>query len=225
MPLLEIIATTVNDCLNAQKAGADRIELVENLHEGGTTPSYATILLSKKYLKIPVSVMIRPRVGNFFYNDIEFETMCKDIEICKNIGVDGVVFGMLTNDFFVDKLRCDKLIKLAKPMQITFHRAFDVVKNPLKAMEILIDLNVDRILTSGQKNTAWDGKELLVELVQKAKDRIIILPGSGIRDTNIKEIASIIKAKEFHSSARTASEKSVVNAEMIINMKNSLTNF
>ncbi|MBC8109718.1 MAG: copper homeostasis protein CutC [Verrucomicrobia bacterium] len=215
--LLEIIATSVYDAFKAENAGANRIELVENLEAGGITPDYGTIILTKKYLKIPVFPMVRPRGGDFVYADDEFELMCADIEICKKAGCDGVVFGLLTRDNQVDTVRCKTLVALARPMEVTFHRAFDVVANAFESLEAIIELGFDRILTSGQANTAWEGRDLIADLIKKAGKRIVIMPGSGIRETNIADLAAITQASEFHSSGRNKGED-FVNENMVKRM-------
>ena len=198
--VLEIIGRTVSECMALEKAGANRLELCSNMAEGGTTPAYATIALTKKYVKIPVFPMIRPRGGNFYYNDIEFETMALDIETCKKLGCEGVVFGMLTAENKVDVTRCRQLLKLAQPMQATFHRAFDLTPDASEALETLVALGFSRILTSGQAPSAMQGKALLAQLVKQAGNRIIILPGGGVRSDNLAALAAFTKATEFHAS-------------------------
>jgi copper homeostasis protein len=204
--ILEIIATSVYDAIKAENAGANRIELVENLNAGGTTPDYGTILLTKKYLKIPVFPMIRPRAGNFLYNDNEFEKMYAAIEICKKAGCEGVVFGLLTPTNQIDVLRCRALLALARPMQVTFHRAFDATANASESLETIIDLGFDGLLTSGQANTAWEGRSLIADLVKQAGKRISIMPGSGIRETNLADLITFTEASAFHSSGRNKGE-------------------
>jgi copper homeostasis protein len=171
--------------------------------DGGTTPSYGTIAVARKNLNIKLFVMIRPRSGDFLYSDVELEIMKTDIEQCKNLGVDGVVFGILTPDAEVDKLRCKLLIELARPMEVTFHRAFDRVMDPRKSLEDLIECGFSRVLTSGQRDSAINGKQLLYDLVQQAGNRIIIMPGGGVRSENIIELKNYTGAREFHTSARS----------------------
>lgn len=201
--IIEVCTYTLESALIAEKGGADRIELCENFSEGGTTPSYGNIKLAKKCLNIPVNVMIRPRGGDFLYSQLEFEVMKQDIEYCKEVGVNGVVFGILKEDGNVDEKRCKELIELAKPLSVTFHRAFDMVHEPFYTLDILIDCGFERILTSGLEVNALKGVHLLAKLVEKAKDKIIIMPGGGVRDDNIIELLDTTKAKEFHTSART----------------------
>jgi copper homeostasis protein len=198
---LEIIGFNLESCIAAQAAGADRIELCAGPCEGGVTPSYAFIKAAREKLQIDLYVMIRPREGDFLYDEDEFEMMKADIAICKELGCDGIVTGILTKDGNVDIKRCGELIELAYPMEATFHRAFDRVKNAFKALEDIINLGFERILTSGLRPKAMEGKNILADLVKQSDDRIIIMPGSGVTPENIIEIASATGAKEFHSSA------------------------
>jgi copper homeostasis protein len=200
---LEVIGFTIESCLIAQAAGADRIELCDNPSEGGTTPSYGFIKTARENLSIELYPIIRPRGGDFLYSEIEFELMKADIQICKNLGCDGVVIGMLNSDGTVDKQRCKQLVDIAQPMGVSFHRAFDRTKDPFKALEDIISIGCERILTSGQKSVATDGAALLNELVKQANGRIIIMPGSGVRSDNIETLVKKTNATEFHTSART----------------------
>jgi copper homeostasis protein len=199
--ILEVCTFTLESALIAEKAGADRIELCENYFEGGTTPSYENIELAKSKLNIPINVMIRPRGGDFLYSDAEFKIMKQDIEKCKSIGVNGVVFGILNTDSSVDEKRCRELVELAKPLAVTFHRAFDHVKEPFVALDAIIACGFDRILTSGLELNAVKGASLLAKLIEKAKDSINIMPGGGVRDDNIAGLMKMTKAKEYHTSA------------------------
>lgn len=200
--VLEICASSIHSALAAQTGGAQRIELCENLGEGGTTPSFGTISLSKKLLQIDVYVLVRPRAGDFLYSEEEFEIMKADIENCKALGCEGVVIGLLKRDGEIDVKRTRELVELAAPMGVTFHRAFDRCKDPFKALEEVISTGCERILTSGLKNTALDAIGLLKGLIEQAADRIIIMPGAGINATNIKDLKEKTNAKEFHSSAK-----------------------
>jgi len=208
--ILEVCTFTLESALIAEKAGADRIEFCENYFEGGTTPSYENIKLAKSKLKIPVNVMLRPRGGDFLYSDAEFEFMKKNIKTCKSIGVNGAVFGILNRDGSVDEKRCRELLGLAKPLSVTFHRAFDLVADPFSALEVIINCGFDRILTSGLELNAVKGASMLAKLIERAKDRIIIMPGGGVRDDNIAGLMKITNAKEYHTSAGNLR---VVNAE------------
>ena len=202
--LLEIAVFNIESALLAAKAGADRLELCENPSEGGTTPSYGTLKIVREKVSIPVFPIIRARGGDFLFSEDEFAVMKKDVELCKQLGFEGVVIGLLNADGTVDAERTKILVDTAYPMETTFHRAFDRAIDPFVAMETLINCGCTRILTSGQVPNAWDGKELIKQLIEKAGDRIIIMPGSGVRSTNSKELAAFTGAVEIHSSARKA---------------------
>ena len=199
---LEVIGFTIEGCVIAQNAGADRIELCDSPADGGTTASYGFIKLAREKLNIDLFPIIRPRGGDFFYSDDEFEIMKTDIKVCKDFGCDGVVIGILTEENKVDKKRCSILVEHAYPLGVTFHRAFDRTVDPFEALEDIIDIGCERILTSGQKPNALDGAELIKQLIEKAGDRIIIMPGSGVRADNIIAIAETTGAVEYHTSAR-----------------------
>ncbi|WP_339631692.1 copper homeostasis protein CutC [Bizionia echini] len=197
---LEICANSYQSAINAAKAKAHRIELCSELTVGGMTPSYGLIKQVIKTCTIPVFVLIRPRSGNFAYTNAEFEIMKKDIEICKSLGVQGIVSGVLNDDNTIDLKRSKELINLSKPLSFTFHRAFDCVPNPFKALEELLELGVHRILTSGMEPTAEEGLDMLIKLNKKAAGRIAILAGSGINPMNAgKFIAAGLT--EIHASA------------------------
>lgn len=206
---LEIIGFNIESCIAAQDAGADRIELCASPGEGGTTPSYAFIKEARKKLNIDLYVMIRPRGGDFLYTNEEFEIMKNDVMACKQLGCDGIVTGILMEDGKVDKKRCKELLEYAYPLEATFHRAFDRVADPYEAMEDIIDLGFERILTSGLVPKAIDGKETLSALIKKSAERIIIMPGSGVNASNIISIAESTGAREFHSSASYYTESSM----------------
>jgi len=199
---LEVIAFDVESCGIIQRSGAHRIELCQGPDEGGTTPSQGFIKAARKKTTIQLYPIIRPRGGDFLYSDDEFAMMQTDILLCKNEGCDGVVVGILTVDGQVDKERCSRLVELAYPMGVTFHRAFDRVADPTTALETVIDCGFERILTSGLTPDAITGAATIAQLVQQADDRIIIMPGSGIRSGNIAALAAQTGAMEFHTSAR-----------------------
>ncbi|RZL48991.1 MAG: copper homeostasis protein CutC [Pedobacter sp.] len=199
---LEICANSFSSALAAEKGGANRIELCENMAEGGTTPSFAQIKFCKERLNIEVWPIIRPRGGDFLYSDDEFELMKEDIKICKSLKCDGVVTGILLANGEIDKKRCAELIELAKPMPVSFHRAFDMSSDLEKALEDLIELGFVRVLTSGGFDNALNGIAIISKLVTQANGRIEIMPGAGINPDNIQEITSKTGAKNFHSSAR-----------------------
>ena len=203
---LEIIAFTIESCAIAQASGANRIELCDNPGDGGTTPSYGFIKAAREKLHIELYCMIRPRDGDFFYSDDEFEIMKNDVQNAKQLGCDGVVIGLLNKDGSVDKERSKKLVELAYPMGVTFQRAFDRVNDPFKALEDIIETGCERILTSGLVPNCLDGAPLIAKLVQQANERIVIMPGSGLRSSNVIEVAKITGATEFHTSARVFSK-------------------
>jgi copper homeostasis protein len=211
--LLEIAVFNIRSAILAAQSGADRIELCENPYDGGTTPSYGTLTTVREKITIPVFPIIRARGGDFFYTDDEFAVMQRDVLLCKQSGFEGVVIGLLNKEAGIDKERTKRLVELAYPMEVTFHRAFDRAKDPLMALEDIIECGCQRILTSGQVPNAYDGKDLIKKLVEQADDRIIIMPGSGVRSSNIKALANHTGATELHSSAR----KNIDSAMQFIN--------
>ena len=217
---LEVIGFDLASCVTAEANGADRIELCANPHEGGTTPSYGVIEVARANTAIQLFPIIRPRGGDFLYSDAEFQAMVADIEQCRRLGCDGVVIGLLRTDGSVDVQRCAELVRHAGSMQVTFHRAFDRVSDPLAALEEIIDLGCARILTSGQHPNVELGKENLRTLVAAAGDRITIMPGSGVRSSNILELAKFTGAKAFHASARKThpSGMGFINPDMAENL-------
>ena len=200
--VIEIATSDFETTKAAVEGGADRIELCANLAEGGTTPSYGTIFQCRETFDVLLYPIIRPRGGDFLYTDEEYEIMLHDVKLCKQLGCDGVVIGLLDLDGSIDKKRSASLIEVAYPMGVTFHRAFDRCKDPVEAMEQLIQIGCERILTSGQKPTVNEGLELIAGLNKTAGHRIIIMPGSGIRKENIKWVAEKTGCNEFHSSVR-----------------------
>lgn len=208
--IIEICANSAQSCVEAEVGGASRVELCAGIPEGGTTPSYGEIMTAKQLTsQIDINVIIRPRGGDFLYTNAEVNSMLLDIHLCKQLGVHGVVFGCLTKEGDIDVPLMKKLIDAAKPLSVTCHRAFDVCRDPFKALEQLIELGCDRILTSGQQSDAFKGIPLIKKLVEKAAGRIIIMPGCGVRDTNIDQIERETGAVEFHTSAR-----SVIQSQM-----------
>lgn len=204
--IIEIAVTDYLSAASAVKGGADRIELCSTLSEGGLTPSYALIETCKKDFNIPIFPIIRPRAGDFLYTSKEFELIQKDVLLCKQLGCEGIVTGFLTEDGNIDKDRISIVTQLAHPMQVTFHRAFDRCRDPFQALEDIIKAGCHRILTSAQKIKAIEGTELIKQLIEVAKGRIIIMPGSGVRKENIKELAEKTGATEFHSSISSLSK-------------------
>jgi copper homeostasis protein len=200
--ILEVCTDSVMSALEAQKGGADRVELCANLDMGGTTPGISTIRMARKNLETGLFVLIRPRAGDFLYSDMELEIMKEDILAAREAGADGVIFGILTPKGQVDMKRTTDLITLARPMQVTFHRAFDMTRDPFQSLEDIISLGIERILTSGQKKSAIQGASLIRLLVDQAGNRIGIMPGGGISETNIRQLAFQTGAAEFHASLR-----------------------
>ncbi len=199
---MEVCANSVRSAQAAQEGGAIRVELCDNLAEGGTTPSYAQIALAKSLLDIQVYPIIRPRGGDFLYSDLEFQLMKMDVKMCRRLNCDGVVIGILKADGSVDKARCAELIALAGDMRVTFHRAFDMTNNLFEALEDIIELGCTRILSSGGEASALEGAETLQKLILQANDRISIMPGAGINVQNVAELIKRTGAKEFHASAK-----------------------
>ncbi|SFH49877.1 copper homeostasis protein CutC [Pedobacter insulae] len=199
---LEVCANSFSSALAAQTGGAIRVELCENMAEGGTTPSFGQIKLCKEKLSIKIWPIIRPRGGDFLYSADEFDLMKEDVKICKELGCSGIVTGVLLANGEIDKGRCKVLIDLAYPMPVAFHRAFDMSKDLPRALEDLIELGFLRVLTSGGAESAYKGIETLEKLVKQANGRIEIMPGAGINEHNILEIKDQTGAHTFHSSAR-----------------------
>ena len=199
---LEIAVDLIQSAVFAEESGADRIELCENLAQGGVTPSAGKIRLAKEMLKIPVFVLIRPRKADFLYSGLEFEVMLNDIKLAKQLGADGIVSGVLTADGSIDVSRTDKLVQTSWPMPFTFHRAIDMCREPLAAVDQLADIGVRRILTSGQKATAADGRGLIRKLIERSAGRLHIIAGGGVRPASLDLLLSIPGLSEFHASAR-----------------------
>jgi len=202
--IIEVCAESYEYALKAEKAGADRIELCKDLHLDGLTPDYESAKRTIDSLNIPVFILIRPRGGDFIYSNEEFELMKRDILKFKEMGCKGIVSGVLNDDNSIDIERTKELVELSRPLEFTFHRAFDVVSDPLKEIENLIKIDIDRVLTSGQKNKAIEGLELLKELKDISKNRIKIMPGSGINTENLENFKSF---NELHGSFKSGFQK------------------
>ncbi|MBQ6166471.1 MAG: copper homeostasis protein CutC [Muribaculaceae bacterium] len=201
--MVEVCANGVESCLAAQQGGADRVELCAGIPEGGTTPSYGEIKVARRVLTTTrLHVIIRPRGGDFLYTDLEVERMAADIAACRELGVDGVVFGCLNADGTVDVEKNRYLMDCAAGMSVTCHRAFDRAADPEQALETIIELGFDRILTSGQQPKAIQGANLLARLNRQAAGRIILMAGSGVTEQNIRELYQLTGLHEFHFSAR-----------------------
>ena len=222
--ILEVCANSYESAINAEKGGAHRIELCENLSVGGLTPNFDLAKKVISELNIPVFILIRPRKGDFNYSHEEFEQIKKDIILFKKIGCKGIVSGILTKDKKLDIIKTKELIKLSRPLEFTFHRAFDEVLNPINVLHQLIKLRADRILTSGQKKTAIDGIELIKKLINISNNTIKIMPGSGINSTNILEINKL-NINEIHGSfiKNPNNKNSISNIDKIFRCYNLIT--
>lgn len=207
--IIEIATSDFTTTKSAVAGGADRIELCASLAEGGTTPSYGHIKQCREAFDILIYPIIRPRGGDFLYNNEEFEIMLQDVQLCKQLGCDGVVIGLLNSDGSIDIKRTAALVEAAYPLEVTFHRAFDRCRDPFEALEQLIEIGCERILTSGQKPGAPEGAELIAQLNKIADNRIIIMPGSGVRKENIKMLAEQTGCIEFHSSLRARTKSTM----------------
>ncbi len=208
-PLLEICAFHIDSCIIAERAGAARVELCDNPLEGGTTPSYATIKKAREKISILLYPIVRPRAGNFFYSDDEMAILKEDIEMCKQLGCDGISAGVQKINGEIDIERMQRVVEWASPMGVTCHRVFDCTPDPFKALEEIINCGCERILTSGLQSTAPKGTALLQELVEQAANRIIIMPGAGVNSSNIAKLKEETGAIEFHSSAKRIAPNSV----------------
>ena len=202
MALLEVAANSVSSAYAAQAGGAGRVELCSSLDEGGVTPSHGTIALAREGLDIPLYVLIRPRGGDFLYENVDIEAMIDDIEHCRVLGCDGVVVGALTAEGEVDVEACEMLVRAAGSMGVTFHRAFDLVPDRSAALETLIDLGFERVLSSGGMPSAVSGAASLARLVSQGGGRITVMPGAGIEPGNAAALRDATRAREFHASAK-----------------------
>lgn len=217
---LEVCANSFASAKAATAGGAVRVELCENMAEGGTTPSYAQIKLCKERLAIEVWPIIRPRGGDFLYSDDEFELMKADIQICKELNCDGVVTGLLMPNGDIDIKRCAELVAVAAPLPVAFHRAFDMCNNFEKALEELIELGMVRVLTSGGTESAQKGATQIAKLVKQANGRIQIMPGAGINADNVVQIRQETGATTFHASARTIVKSKMEYRNQVTKMGN-----
>ena len=207
--IYEICVDSVAGVRAARTEGADRVELCAALLEGGLTPSRGMIHQARAVAGIGLNVMIRPRGGDFLFDGDEFAVMRLDIAVAKAEGVDGVVIGLLTAAGDVDLERTRELITLARPLAVTFHRAFDMARDPFQTLEALIGLGVDRVLTSGQEATVLEGLPMVAELVRRAKGRIVVMPGGGITSRNVERIVSAARPKEIHFAALEPAESAM----------------
>ena len=200
--LLEVCAFNLQSSIIAEKVGAKRVELCENPADGGTTPSYGTIKQTREKIGISLYPIVRPRGGNYFYDDNEFEIIKQDILLCKELGCDGISTGISKLNGEIDTERLKRMVEWAYPMGVTCHRVFDATPDPMQALEDIITCGCERVLTSGQRSSAPEGIDLLAKLVNVAAGRITIMPGAGVRSNNIKTLISNTGATEYHTSAR-----------------------
>lgn len=200
--ILEVCAFHIESCIIAERVGAARVELCDNPIEGGTTPSFGTIKQVREKISILLYPILRPRPGNYFYSDEEFLILKDDIDMCRQLNCDGISVGIQTIDAEIDTKRLKRIVEWAGPMGVTCNRVFDCAPDPFKALEDIISCGCERILTSGQKSAAPEAGEILGKLVRQAADRIIIMPGAGVKSSNIEKLMRESGAKEFHSSAR-----------------------
>lgn len=203
-PILEVCAFHVESCIIAERAGAKRVELCDNPIEGGTTPSYGTVKLAREKITIDLYPILRPRSGNYFYTDDEFEILLSDIRMCRELGCNGISVGIQKIDGGIDVERMKKVVELAWPMGVTSNRVIDAAPDAFQALEELIICGCERVLTSGQKSGAPKGAETLRKLVEQSDGRIIVMPGAGVNSSNIAELMAFTGAREFHASARRA---------------------
>lgn len=224
MKKLEIACFNLESAIIAEQSGADRIELCADLHLGGTTPIIAIIEEAKKKLMVDLFIMIRPRGGEFVYSKDEFQEMKESIIKIKKLNVDGFVFGILNKNNAIDIRRNTELVNLAKPIPCTFHRAFDRVENYKTALEDVISCGFSTILTSGTFPNVIQGQAIMKELVSQAKDRITIMPGGGLRSTNISQLNKIVDANFYHSSA-IIDNSEIANSNEIISLKQKISSF
>lgn len=219
---IEICVDSPEGVIAARDGHADRVELCDNLFQGGTTPSIGAVKMARRVGGIKLHIIIRPRGGDFLYTDVEFDTMRMDVEAARSARVDGIVIGMLTADGNIDKERTNELVTLARPMSVTFHRAFDVCRDPLAALEDLIEIGIDRVLTSGQQTDALSGAETIKQLVEVAGERIVIMACGSIDETNAADVVAQTGAKEFHFTAfeDKASEMTFMNQAVSMGSEN-----
>jgi copper homeostasis protein len=200
----EVVVYNVESAFKAQEGGADRIELCDNPGEGGTTPSAGTIEVVRANVTMDLMIMLRPRGGDFCYSSYEYHAMKRDLYAFQKISVDGFVFGILNYNGTIDKKRCRELIERAKPLKVTCHRAFDMTRDPFEALEDCIEAGFTRILTSGQRQNAFEGRDLIRQLHERANNRISIMAGSGVNEKTVREIVSDTNIHEIHFSASSS---------------------
>lgn len=216
--VLECCVDSVESAVAAQAGGANRLELCANLVIGGTTPDINLYLAVREKVSIKINVLIRPRFGDFCYTGEEFGIIKKDVEMFRKYGADGVVIGVLREDGSLDMARMKELMDAAGDMSVTLHRAFDVSRDPFQTLKDAEDLHIGTILTSGQKNTCYEGRELLGKLVEKTAGKVDILVGSGVNSAQIAELAAVTKAKSFHLSGKVNVESAMTYRKEDVSM-------
>lgn len=221
--LVEICIDSVESALAAQEGGAHRVELCDNLFEGGTTPSIGMIQAVRKAISIDLHIIVRPRGGDFCYSGYEMEVMKTDIAAARAAGAQGVVIGVLEPEGRIDRTATQDLIACARPLRVTFHRAFDMTRDPFEALDTLIDLGVERVLTSGLEATAWEGADLIAALTTHAGDRIVVMPGSGITERNVAKIVAQTGAREVHAGGSHVVESAMTFRNPRIGMGRALS--
>ncbi|WP_372721436.1 copper homeostasis protein CutC [Novipirellula sp.] len=212
--LLEICIDCIESALVAEQGGAHRIEICSSLSSGGTTPSLGLVRQCVQRCQIPCMVMIRPHDGGFAYSEDDIRSMLHDIDAVKELGVQGVVLGALTRDGDVDVPAMKRLIRASRPLQITFHRAFDIARDPLQALDTIIGLGVDRLLTSGQRVTAEVGMQRIKQLIDRADNRLTVIAGAGINESNVRRILEATRVREVHASASVPRRPAFATSEV-----------
>jgi copper homeostasis protein len=222
MMQIEVCVDSPQGVSAAREGGADRVELCDNLFEGGTTPSIGSVNMARRIEGIKLHIIIRPRGGDFLYSDVEFDTIRMDVAAARSASVDGIVIGMLTADGMIDKVRTNELVTLARPMSVTFHRAFDMTVDPMAALEDLIEIGIDRVLTSGQQTDALSGAETIKKLVEAAGERIVIMACGSIDETNAADVVAQTGASNFHFTAfeEKTSEMTFINGAISMGSEN-----
>ena len=215
--IIEVCANSYESAINAEVGGANRVELCKDLHLDGLTPDDKTVISTLNKLKIPVFILVRPRAGGFVYNNEEFELMKSDIIKFKKLGCNGIVSGVLNTDNTIDIKRTKELIQLSRPLEFTFHRAFDKIVNPIEGLEELIEIGADRVLTSGQEDSAIKGIKLIAKLIEITNNRITIMPGSGVKSDNINNFKAI-GANEIHGSFSKNQKTQITILENVVSM-------
>ncbi|XP_071947916.1 copper homeostasis protein cutC homolog [Antedon mediterranea] len=207
---MEVCVDSVESALIAERGGANRIELCSSLIEGGITPSQGLLKIVRSECRLPIFVLIRPRGGDFCYSNSELEVMRQDLLVTKDCGANGIVIGFLTRNGEIDIERCKEFISLSRPLEVTFSRAFDMVADPYRSLDVLIDLGFERVLTSGLDASALEGLPIIRKLIEQARGRIIVMPGGGINDRNLRRILVGSCANEYHCSARTTQDSNML---------------